>query len=344
MNGVVFFHSFHLLKGRASCGKILPGNIPRNGVGVKPALFVGHSISLNGDVTLNFFINPKAKGVNNFNNYKNAKVTFTWDKGQGQEYGTKSVNLLDPEDKNVSVDPTTGYYKVSCNVAAAHMGHKVLAELYLDTTEPVETNAYSVREYAEIIWKNPSQYDTKNKPTKLQNLVQAMLNYGAMSQVVFEDDLADNTVELVNKVVGDNGYKDVTSDDIAAKIKPGASDLKEVATKLSAKYYTTSLLYLSENKLRVYFTPTTYPGQIPNSRGFTGNKAGYYYYKESAPIAAADLDEQQTLSVNGVDIKVSALDYAKVIVENKNNQMNETQINLAKALFLYNQAANAYFV
>ena len=311
---------------------------------LKPALFVGHSISLNGDVTLNFFINPKAKGVNNFNNYKNAKVTFTWDKGQGQEYGTKSVNLLDPEDKNVSVDPTTGCYKVSCNVAAAHMGHKVLAELYLDTTEPVETNAYSVREYAEIIWKNPSQYDTKNKPTKLQNLVQAMLNYGAMSQVVFEDDLADNTVELVNKVVGDNGYKDVTSDDIAAKIKPGASDLKEVATQLGAKYYTTSLLYLSENKLRVYFTPTTYPGQIPNSRGFTGNKAGYYYYKESAPIAAADLDEQQTLSVNGVDIKVSALDYAKVIVENKNNQMNETQINLAKALFLYNQAANAYFV
>lgn len=313
---------------------------------LRKALFVGHSISLEGDIALNFFIDPKSVGATNFNNYSKATVTFTWDEGNGEKYGTASVNLLDPEDKNVSFDTETGRYKVSCNVAAAHMGHKVLAKLYLNSEEPVETNAYSVREYAEEIFAHPTDYvenGDSEKAEKLQNLVQAMLNYGAMAQVVFNDDLVDKTVEPVNKVVGYNGYADVTSDDIADAIKPGASDLNTVATQLTAKYYTTSLLYLSQSKLRVYFTPTTYPGQIPNSGGFTDNKAGYYYYKESNPIAAADLDEQQKLSVNGVDFYVSALDYAKVIVENKNKQMNKEQINLAQALFLYNQAANEYF-
>ena len=304
-------------------------------VKVKAKLFKGNSITLRGDISLNFLIDPQAIGRTDFNNFGTAKVTFTWDEGNGEKYGTAYVDL-----KNAPLDSNTGYYKATCKVVAAHMAYEIFAELYLDSDEPVETAVCSVKEYAEELYDNAEVY-APAKPGQLRNLAKAMLNYGAQAQIVFKDDLADASVELANSYVGENDYESVTADDIAAKINDSASDMSKVASDLGAKYYGSSLVYLSECSLRVYFTPTTYPGTIPNSDKYINkNNSNYYYYVEVKDIPAPELDDQQEFDVGGYKFYMSALDYAKLVV---GSNLSDDQKNLAKALFIYNQAANYYF-
>ena len=281
--------------------------------------FAGHTVTLGGDIGVNFYLNPAVLDTYN---------------------GTKTVKFTcDGEETTVDVPatPTADGYKVTRNVVAAQMAHTITATLYVGG-EAVDTDEYSVREYAEKVFANPEKYDSE-KSEQLKALAQALLNYGAMAQTVFDSALTEKP-ELANKVVGNNGYADVTAEQITAAINGTASDLNEVAEQLGAKYYTNSLIYLSKNTLRIYFTPTSYPGEIPNAGEYDGNLSGYYYYVDHADIPAAELDNQQTFNVNGTEFTFSALDYAKAVV---NSGMGDDQKNLAKALYLYNQKANAYF-
>ena len=286
-----------------------------------PELFWKHSVTLGGDIGVNFYLDSAVLD------------TYT---------GTKTVKFtVDGEETTVAVPatPTDDGYKVTRNVVAAQMAHTITATLYIDG-ELVDTDEYSVREYAETVYANPEAYDTKGKLDELKALVKALLNYGAMAQTVFATSLNEHP-DLANTVVGDNGYEGVTADQIEAAIKGESADLNAVATQLGAKYYTSSLIYLSKNTLRVYFTPTTYPGTIPNAGAYNGSLSGYYYYVDHADIPAAELDNQQTFTVGNTTFTFSALDYAKAVVES--TKMEPEQKNLAKALYLYNQKANAYF-
>ena len=284
-------------------------------------LFWKHSVTLGGDIGVNFYLNPAV-----LDTYTGAKtVTFSWD---GNETTV-----------DVPATATADGYKVTCNVVAAQMAHKIHAVVKADGTALAQTDDYSVQDYAETVYANPAEYDSA-KPNELKSLVLSLLNYGAMAQTVFDSSLKEHP-DLANKTVGDNGYEYVTADMIAAAIKDEASDLNEVATQLGAKYYTNSLIYLSKNTLRIYFTPTSYPGEIPNAGAYDGNLSGYYYYVEHANIPAAELDNQQTFNVNGTEFTFSALDYAKAVVES--TKMEPEQKNLAKALYLYNMTANDYF-
>lgn len=294
-----------------------------------PELFPQHSITLDGNIGVNFYINSKTA---DFAHAGSAVVKFTWD--GGGEDRTKEVDLT-------KLTPNAdGYYKATCDVVAAQMAHKIHAEVYLNGEKLEQTDDYSVQDYAETVFKNPAAYDDKGKPKKLKALAKALLNYGAMAQTVFASSLKEHP-ELANTVVGDNGYEGVTADQIEAAIKGESADLNAVATQLGAKYYTSSLIYLSKNTLRVYFTPTTYPGTIPNADKYAGSQSDYYYYVDHANIPAAELDEQKELTVGDYTFTYTALDYAKAVVES--TKMEPEQQNLAKALYLYNQAANAYF-
>ena len=131
----------------------------------------------------------------------------------------------------------------------------------------------------------------------------------------------------------------MTADAVQNAINGTASNLDEIATQLGAKFYTSSLLYLSKNTLRLYFTPT---GQeMPNAGAYDGSKSNYYYYKDHVDIPTAELDDQQGFTVDDVNFTYSPLDYVKAVIGSSN--MTEEQKNLATSLFMYNQAANAYF-
>ena len=286
----------------------------------KPKLFHKHSVSLGGDIGVNFYLNPEV-----LDTYNGAKtVTFTWD---GNE-----------QTVDVPATATADGYKVTCNVVAAQMAHKIHIEVYAGD-EMIDDEYYSVQDYAETVYANPSAYDSE-KPDELKALAKAMLNYGAMSQTVFADSLTE-AVDLPTGVVGVTDFSGITADDIAAAIRGSASDLDAAAAAFGAEFYTSSLIYLSRNTLRLYFTPASKTVGALNGLDFSGNLSEYYYFKDVENIAAAELDNQQTFSVNGTEFTYSALDYAKAVVES--GKMEPEQKNLAKALYLYNQAANAYF-
>ena len=116
--------------------------------------------------------------------------------------------------------------------------------------------------------------------------------------------------------------------------------MNAIAAELGAKYYTNSLIYLSKNTLRIYFTPADGSMTMTDPDAYDGSLSDYYYYVDKENIPAAELDNLQKFTVNGVDFYFSVLDYAKAVL---GSSMTETQKDLARSLYLYNQAANAYF-
>ena len=290
-------------------------------------LFAGHSVTLGGDIGVNFFIDGNVAGVADA---QTATVKFAWD---GGKY-IKEVNLKDMTPDN------SGLYKVTINVVAAQMAHTIEATAFINGNMIYTVDLFSVQEYADAVFNESKKYD-KDKPEQLQALAKALLNYGAMAQNVFADALYEKTFAPANTNVGTNGYSEVTADQIAAAINGEASDINEVASQLDAEFYTSSMVYLQNNTLRLYFTPASKTVGALNDKGFSGNLSEYYYYADHANIAAAELDNQQDFAVGNVTFTYSPLDYAAAVVGSSN--MTDDQKNLAKSLFLYNQAANAYF-
>ena len=290
-------------------------------------LFVGHSVTLGGDIGVNFFIDSNVAGVKDA---ETAVVKFAWD---GGKY-IKEVNLKDMTPDN------NGIYKVTINVVAAQMAHTIEAVAFINGNMFYTVDMFSVQEYAEEVYANPEKYDTKGKPNQLKALAAALLNYGSEAQTVFADALQVHP-DRADKNVGQSDYSGVTAAAVAAKINGAASDLDEIASQLNAEFYTSSLIYLQNNTLRLYFTPESKTIGALNGMGFTGALSEYYYYADHANIPAAELDDQQSFTVNGVEFTYSPLDYVVAVLNS--GSMTDTQKNLAKSLFLYNQAANAYF-
>ena len=290
-------------------------------------LFVGHSVTLGGDIGVNFFIDSNVAGVKDA---ETAVVKFAWD---GGKY-IKEVNLKDLTPDN------NGIYKVTINVVAAQMAHTIEAVAFINGNMFYTVDMFSVQEYAEEVYANPEKYDTKGKPNQLKALAAALLNYGSEAQTVFADALQVHP-DRADKNVGAADYSGVDADAVAAAINGSSSDLDEIASQFNAEFYTSSLIYLQNNTLRLYFTSESKTIGALNGMGFTGALSEYYYYADHANIPAAELDDQQSFTVNGVEFTYSPLDYVVAVLNS--GSMTDTQKNLAKSLFLYNQAANAYF-
>ena len=294
---------------------------------VKKHVFAAHSISLGGDIGVNFYVDPAVAGVDAAN-AESATVKFSFDKH------TFTVNL-----KEIKPDEN-GWYKATCNIPAAYMAHKIHAEVYIDGEKLDETDDYSVQDYAETILADPAKYDSE-KPEKLAVLVKEMLNYGAKAQTVFSGQM--NAAAEYDEIEG-YSMADVTAEMIQAAIDSNpanegktASDMSTVQPESGAQYRTTSLVFLSQSTLRHYFAV---PGGSADPSAYDGNQQNYYYYVEKTNISAKELDDLQEFTVNGVTFYYSALDYAKAVVE---SNMADSAKDLAKSVYLYNQAANNYF-
>lgn len=312
-------------------------------------VFTGTNLTLNGDILLNFYFDPAPSGVKISdvqNGDKEIEVEFSW--------VTTPEPLTDLTDYNVTIgknnfakyyDADKKCFKVSCHVAVAEMSCVIKASVWLNNMWAEKE--YSVREYGITVLDPDSdfsvQYKQANGESKyeeLTDLVTKMLDYGAKAQVVFNI----NTDDLANNIIHNYEMDAVTKDMCLQAVQEAndgmqADDLNAVAAANDAEYYSTSLVYLSQCTLRIYFTFNEYP-EATAKDDLNRSKAPFYYI-EKANIPAAKLDKLQEFTVGVGPFYYSALDYAGAMIASE--KASENSKNLAMALYWYNQAANEFF-
>ena len=292
--------------------------------------FVGHSLSLNGDIGVNFYLDLTDREIAD-----GAKVDFAWTVN-GKEK-TSSITLS-------ADDKYACGYKATCNVAVAEMTYDVTATLSIGG-EVIKTDTYSVKNYADTILTS-DDFRTKyiaekgeEKYDQLVALVKTMLDYGSKAQLTFDR----NTDALANG--GTDYFTDtVNASDIASTM----SNMTENLSSYGLEYTGTTIVYLTETSIRHYYTITDQDtfDLVKDNITFDGVKVGYTkkgneIYFEKKGVAAADLDVAYTFSIGTNSYDYAVLDYVKRCLES--DKVKPETKELVAATYRYNQAANTYF-
>ena len=296
--------------------------------------FISHSLSLNGDIGVNFYIGITAEQA------ENASVTFTWT--AGNKNNTETVSLKDAVLKEYG-------YKATCHIAPAEMTCPVTATLTVNG-EVKAINTYSAKQYADVILtdegfarkytqaENENGNDGEQRLAQLRALVTNMLHYGAAAQAQFDinaETPANNGLEPLSAV---------STDDIAAN----GSDMTENLAACGLEYTGSTLVCRTETVIRHYYRVTDQNAfnSVKDSITIDGEPARYKERNgeicfEITDIAAADLDTEAVLKIGANSYRYSAMDYAKRAL--RNVEEGSLLCNLVTALYWYNHAANAYF-
>ena len=304
-------------------------------------LFADHSLLLNGNIGLNFFIDPSAVNVD-IDDLDTAVVRFVYDEPTANSQYDAFVSEFDLKDV---VPDSRGYYMATCDVAAGYMAHDIHAEVYFDGVLQNETDSYSIQDYAQTILSDPVAYTPADKDSDaLVSLVKEMLNYGSKVQDNFSSQMNSTMAynEIPNYTMQDVSVTDVTDAIQAANNgQSGATieDLRNIGTAIGGQWYTTTVIFMNNNTIKHYFDDADENGM--ETAGATKvNDSDWIYYIEQPNIAAADLDTLYTFSIGSQTFKFSVLDY---VIAMLNSNAGDSAKALVKAVYLYNQAANTYF-
>ena len=173
-----------------------------------------------------------------------------------------------------------------------------------------------------------------------------MLNYGAYSQIYFNN----NVDELANSGVEDIVHTATVDTSNVEKFVSPKQDI-------GIRYYASSLILKSETSIRHYFTYDSALMSLEDINSmyefrFDGTvvtpqiKNGYIIIQKD-DVEAANLDQAYDVVVTNkqtgekIEFSYSALQYAKSILDGSGYA--EALVNVVKALWLYNEAANEYY-
>ena len=295
-----------------------------------PPGFIGHSLTLEGDISINYFTYLSDAEIES-----GAVVDFSW-----------TVNGVEKtwSDTLTAADLTANGYMATCPVAVAEMTYDVTATLTVDGEE-LATDTYSVKQYADAIlsYVYKAKYIaagyTEEQYDKLEYLIKTMLDYGAKAQTVFKR----NTGNLANKDV-DYTMAQVTADMIATT----PSDMDAGLDAYGLEYAGTTIVYLTKTSMRHYYTITdrTKFDAVKDDITFNGEKVDYKtkdgnIYFELTNIAAADLDTPYTLTIGESSYDHAVLDYVRACINS--DDVPRSTFNLVCATYWYSMAANTYF-
>ena len=273
----------------------------KNGIGEH---LDGYSLSLDGNIGVNFFMELDKSVIAD----ENAYMKFRLPNGK-----TSVVLVGDAKQQTVS---GTTYYVFSCEVAAKEMNETITAQI-ITSDKKGEIYEYSVADYIQYIRDNPTEFDEKTL-----SLVNAMAGYGDYAKAYFNNENLDANTEM----------DAVTADTLASFDKQISGDLPEGIT-----YYGSSLLLESNTTMRHYFKVTE--GTDVSALSFSGSK-GNYYYIDIPNISAEKLGTIQNVTIGNCTISYSPMSYAYAVLSSKNT--SESLKNLVKSLYLYEQAAEVY--
>ncbi len=295
----------------------------------------GSSLSLRGNIALNFFVIPTEQLLNDENAYVVLEVAAVG--------GTETVTIPFGEAKTRTVGNDT-LYEFSVKLHAKQMSDVVTMRIYAgdgtlislvrnSDNEPIpETGfSYCVRDYVAIA---PTAF---NKQT-LTDLVNAMSDYGALAQMWFSYNLDNCPTPACD-------LSSVTADALAVY-----EEVIGEGTVTGVSYAGGSLVLDSETAIRLYFNVTE--GSIGDyifkvgTKEVTPELTDDGYRVEIPDITAKNLDRSYTVFVTKdgdtvLTVKYSALSYVYGVLSR--NDKPQQLIDLVKGIYLYNRAADAYF-
>ena len=292
-----------------------------DGIGAK---LIGYTLSLNGNIGVNFYM-ELSEDIANSNT---AYMQFTLPNGD-----VTTVNVAGATTKAIN---TKTYYVFPCEVSSFEMTKPIKAQMFDGNGNSGTEYSYTVRDYGKYIIDHPTSYEEKDVA-----FAKALLNYGAYSQAYFKvavDDLANTSLDEAEKNV-----TDVTAESLAGYKAVSVSN----AFGTFAGY---SLTLKSETTLKVYFEPAadvdvssltfTAAGQT-----VTPVISGQYYVLSVENIKAWNLDTPYDFSVsNGsetLNFSCSAMSYAYSVLLHSESY-DSTLVKLISALRIYQQKAEVY--
>ena len=314
-SGTVFYRTANADKSKLSGKTLTPFT----------KLFAGHSLTLNGDIGVNFFLNLTDEQA------AKTTVSFSW--------FNKTHNDVPVE----AVEGRPGIYRTSCPVAVAEMTYEITATVTIDNAIQEETDRYKVVSYADVILNDQdfiTAYVREHGAQgyeRLSTLVKTMLDYGAKAQLRFDRDKNNPA----------NGGEDFFTDPVT--IENNADDMTAELEACGLSYVGSSVIYLSQTTLRHYYKitePDKFTEEVRNGITFDGKAAAYgerdgMIYFDKKDIAAPQLDTEYVIRINGNDYHYAVLDYIARAYNDESASPIEKE--LAAAVCRYHAAADAYF-
>ena len=297
-----------------SCGKYV------DNIGARLA---GHSLTLDGSVGVNFYMELSSEVISDSSAY----MEFTL---PGGKTATVKVNEAPTE---VIAEKT--YYKFRCQVNAAEMTDTIKAQLK-STVGNSKVYEYTVKEYADYLFAHK---EDNAEFAKAAALIEAMVNYGSYAQI-YAGYNADNLA------VGDasnlKSVDDVTIGEYTYTPNANATKVQFAGANLSLLSTTTLRMYFRLSDVDVANVTFTYGGNTLEK-----TQSGDYYYVELVGIPASKLDDDCVVTVNdgtnSFDVTYTPMAYCANVVNRETTETRtESLKNLMKALVVYNQAADAY--
>ncbi len=286
------------------------------------ARLVGHSLTLDGSVGVNFYMELSSEVISDSSAY----MEFTLPGGK-----TSTVKVSEAPTEEIS---GTTYYKFKCQVNATAMTDTITAQIK-STVGNSKVYEYTVKEYADYLFEHK---DENTEFAKAAELIEAMVNYGSYAQIY----AGYNTEKLA---VGDvNNLKSLDDVWISEYYEPSPAETK-------VQFAGANLSLLSTTTLRMYFQLIDveanevrfgYQGQLLEMK-----QSGDYYYVELVGIPASKLDDEFRIDVldgsTNFVVTYTPMAYCTSVVTRPTTETRtESLKNLIKALVMYNQAADAY--
>ena len=277
----------------------------------------GYTLSLAGDIGVNFWFK-----LDEANNGDDNYIKFTVNDKEQIVKVSEAAN------------GTNGYKIFRCGVAAKEMTDTITAQFYLSNGMPVGIPyTYSVREYAEYI-RNHGEYSRTTK-----DLITAMLNYGACSQIYFNyktDSLANSSLEDFEIYVG------ISTPNQIDFTTEGPGYMKPARV---------SLLLKSTVTLKLYFDASEAAGKVFKfgNEVLPAVKSGQYIVVSVEGITALQLCSDVSVGVYENDtllgnVKYCPAKYIKIVLsqESDGDVITDDLKRVVSALYDFSWCAEAY--
>lgn len=292
----------------------------------------GYSISLEGDIALNYYIAVPDSYVN----LHGIKAEIT----AGDKTDTISLNTTD---KISTSDNYNSCYKLTAYLNAGQMEDEItltlkdsenkVIDLCSSVTEKYEDNK-AVKKITDYINEISESETTETITKELKNLVNYTEIYGAYAAQLLNKKTV-NTDNLPN--VTRTSESEIVSAVQEHKLKKTSGTLPDGITLLGA-----SLLLDSQTSFRIYFkSEKTIPEITIDGVNVNPTEKSGVYYIQKSNISAQDLDTKSTVKFGNCELQFSALTYVYNVLNTPNADENTKQAVMA--LYDYNLYANNYF-